>query len=134
VYSQTTGSRNGLPVGGSPRNPPVSVPERQGTLPQPCLERFPFEVLHDDERGAVLVADVVQGADVRMIELRGRAGFAVEALAELRISGERRREDLDRDGAIETSTEVPNRRRSGDRRNGLGKCRHVRMTHGRRQS
>ena len=39
-------------------------------------------------RGAVLVADVVQRADVRMIELRDRARFAVEALAELRIGGE----------------------------------------------
>ena len=47
------------------------------------------------------VAHVVQRADVGMIELRDRAGLAVEALAELRIGGERVRENLDRDRAIE---------------------------------
>ena len=36
-----------------------------------------------------VLADVVQRADVRMRELRDRARFAVEALAELRIAGER---------------------------------------------
>jgi hypothetical protein len=38
----------------------------------------------------------------RMIELRDRAGFAVEAVAELPIGGERLREDLDGDRAIQT--------------------------------
>ena len=36
-----------------------------------------------------------------MRQLRDRAGFAIEALAELRIGGERRGQDLDRDDAIE---------------------------------
>ena len=36
-----------------------------------------------------------------VIELRDRAGFAVEALAELRIGGEALGQNLDRDGAIE---------------------------------
>ena len=38
----------------------------------------------------VLLADVVQRADVRMRELRDRARLAIEALAELRVGGERR--------------------------------------------
>ena len=46
-------------------------------------------------------ADVVERADVRMIELRDRARFAIEPLAELRIGGEQVRQDLDRDDAIE---------------------------------
>ena len=33
-----------------------------------------------------MLADVVQRADVRVIELRDRAGFALEALAELRVA------------------------------------------------
>ncbi len=49
----------------------------------------------------VLLADVVERADVRMVELRDRAGFAVEPLAELRISGEGFGQDLDGDDAIE---------------------------------
>ena len=51
---------------------------------KPVRQRLAFEILHDEERGAVLLAHVVQRADVRMIELRDRAGFAIEALAELR--------------------------------------------------
>ena len=38
---------------------------------------------------------------MRVIELRDRARFTVEALAELRITGECLRQDLDRDGAIQ---------------------------------
>ena len=38
--------------------------------------------------GAVLLADVVERADVRMVELGDGARFALEALAELRIGRE----------------------------------------------
>ena len=62
--------------------------ERQRALRQPVRERLAFEILHDEVRGAVLLAHVVQRADVRMIELRDRARLAVEPLAELRIGGE----------------------------------------------
>ena len=54
------------------------------------------------KRRAVLTADVVERADVRVVERGDRAGFALEPLAELRVAGEVRRQDLDRDGAIET--------------------------------
>ncbi len=73
----------------------------QSALLQTAFQRLAFEVLHDEERGAVQFANVVERADMRMIELRDRAGFAVEAVAELRISGQRLRENFDRDGAIE---------------------------------
>ena len=63
---------------------------------------MPFQVLHDQERGAALFAHVIERTDVRMVELGDRAGFAIEAVAELRISGEGVREDLDRHRAIET--------------------------------
>ena len=75
--------------------------DRERALRQPIRQRLAFEILHDEERGAVLLADVVQRADVRMIELRDRAGFAIEALAELRVGGEGVGENLDRDRAIE---------------------------------
>ena len=75
--------------------------ERQRALCEPVRQRLAVEVLHDEIRRAGLFADVVQRADVGMIELRDRAGFAVEPLAELRIGGERLREDLDGDRAIE---------------------------------
>ena len=64
-------------------------------------QRLPFEILEHEEVDAVLMPDVVQRADVRMIERRDRARLALEALAQLRIRRERRRQDLDRHRAIE---------------------------------
>jgi predicted nucleotidyltransferase len=46
-------------------------------------------------------ADVVQRADVRMIQRRDRARFAIEPLAQAGILGGAARQDLDRDGPIE---------------------------------
>ena len=74
----------------------------QRPLCQPSLsERLAVEQLHHEERRAVVLADVVQRADVRMGQLRDRARFAIEALAELRIGGERGGQHLDGDRAVE---------------------------------
>jgi len=78
------------------------VVERQGATLDPAGQRLAIEVLHDEIRRAVLFADVVQRADVRVLELRDRARFAIEPFSELGISGERRWQDLDGDDAIET--------------------------------
>ncbi len=67
-----------------------------------AVERLALHELHDQERDAGLFADVVKRADVRMVERRDGAGLTIEALAELRIGGQRFGQDLDRDGAIET--------------------------------
>ena len=48
-----------------------------------------------------MLADVIERADVRMIELRDRAGFPVEALTELRIRREGFGQDFDCDVAIQ---------------------------------
>jgi len=48
-----------------------------------------------------MLVDVVDRADVGMIELRDRFRFARETLAELRIVGERARQHLDRDRTVE---------------------------------
>ena len=50
----------------------------------------------------MVLADVVERADVGMIELRNHARLAVEALAKLSICGELGRERLDRDDAVES--------------------------------
>ena len=52
------------------------------------LQRRAVEEFHDDERLAVLLADVVDGADVGMVEGGGGAGFAAEALQGLAVSGD----------------------------------------------
>ena len=64
-------------------------------------QRLALEILHDQVGRALVFADVVQRADVRMIERGDCARFAVEALAELWIARELRAENLDRDGSVE---------------------------------
>ena len=44
-----------------------------------------FHELHHDERRAVPLVDVVDGADARMIQRRGEARFAPEALQRIVI-------------------------------------------------
>jgi hypothetical protein len=70
-------------------------------FPEMLGERLSFEVLHHQEIGAVLMADVVEGADVRMLKRGDGARLALEPLSEIGIGGERRGEDLDGDEAIE---------------------------------
>ena len=66
------------------------------------VERLTLDVLHDQEVRAVLVADIVQGADVGMVETGNGVGFTTEARQPLRITGEVFRKDLDGDGPSET--------------------------------
>ena len=54
----------------------------QRSFAEACFEGFPFEVLHDEEVGGVFAADVVEGADVRVVEAGDGAGFTLEALGE----------------------------------------------------
>jgi hypothetical protein len=68
-------------------------------------QRLAFQVLHHEEGGAALVADVEERADVRVIELRNGLRFAVEALAELRVGGQRAGKGFDRNGAIQPRIE-----------------------------
>ena len=45
------------------------VAERQRPTRNPCAQRLPFDELHGNERTAVGFTHLVDGADVRMIEL-----------------------------------------------------------------
>ncbi len=53
---------------------------RESLLPDPQLERLPFEQLHGDEIAAIGLPDLVDGADIRMVQSRRRAGFTLKAL------------------------------------------------------
>ena len=46
---------------------------------EPILQRRALEILHDDERPLVLLTDVVDRADVRMVERRGGPRFSLKA-------------------------------------------------------
>src|SRR5439155_288421 len=51
--------------------------------PQQIAQRLALDVLHDDARPAALLADVVDGDDVRVGQARGQAGLAQEAVLEI---------------------------------------------------
>jgi hypothetical protein len=64
------------------------------------------------------MTNVMQRAYVRVGQLRDRARLAVESLAKLRVCCERRRKNLDRNGAIEAgincSVDLSHPARAGD--------------------
>jgi len=65
-------------------------------------QRLAFQVLHDQEVHAVVVADVIQRADVRVVESGDRVRFALEACAQLRVCRQGPQQQFDRNGAVET--------------------------------
>ena len=81
--------------------------EWQRSACQTLGERLAFDQFHHEVAsgsagrrvGSTGVTDIVERADMRMIQLRDRAGLAFESLAELRILSQLRRQYLDRDGA-----------------------------------
>src|SRR5262245_49448086 len=80
------------------------------TSHEPICQRLSFEVLHDEKtnrfpvrrRHADRFADVVQRADMRMIEGRDRASFAFEAGPSVTIERKLFGKNLDCDRAIES--------------------------------
>ena len=74
--------------------------ERPGAL-ESLLQRSARQMLHDDERRAVDLADVVDRDDARMREGCERARFLREHAARLAVRGGLCIEDLDRDLTLE---------------------------------
>ena len=68
---------------------------------EPRLQRFSFEKLQDEVVSVPVASHIVDGADVRVIELRDGPGFALEPIAKLRIGRQGFRQDFEGDGAIE---------------------------------
>ena len=64
-------------------------------------ERLAFDKLHDEERLALVFADVVDLDDVRIIQCRHAARFAQEAFLHALVVRQRIRQDLDGDIAVE---------------------------------
>ena len=65
------------------------------------LQRLAFEEFHHEEGVALIFADIVDGADVGIVQRGGGAGFAAEAFQSLRIAGSLIREKFDGHGAAE---------------------------------
>ena len=75
--------------------------ERQRSLLEAVGERLAREVLHHQEGRTVVLADVVERADVRVVQAGDGLRFALEAGAAVRVGADLGREDLDGDGAVE---------------------------------
>ncbi len=65
------------------------------------LERLAFEKLHGDEASPVLFVDVVDGANIRVIQGRSRLGFPLQTLQSLMVPGQLIRQKLQGDRALE---------------------------------
>jgi hypothetical protein len=59
----------------------------QRTPRNAMLQRQPIQKLHSDERLPVLLANVVNRADIRMVQCGGGLGFALKASECLRVFG-----------------------------------------------
>ena len=102
---------------------------RQRTALDLLLERHAFVVRHrDEELSRVGLADLVDGADVRVIERGGGFGFLDEAPLGLVVGAEVWRQKLERDRSVEPERPPPCRprpcrRRRASRERGSGRCR-----------
>ena len=67
----------------------------------PALERLPFEQFHGDEGPARVLTDVVDGADVRMIQRRSRSRLAQEAVQSYAVLREFFGKEFEGDGAAQ---------------------------------
>src|SRR5262249_32900849 len=74
---------------------------RERAAREAVREGLAFQMLHDQVLDAVLMTDIEERADVRMVEARDDARFAFEALphffAQRQVAGK----DFDRDGPVE---------------------------------
>ncbi len=65
------------------------------------LERAPLQKFHGDEGAAAIFADIVNRANVGMIQSGSSLRFALKTLERLRIVFKFRREKFQRDGAVQ---------------------------------
>jgi hypothetical protein len=73
--------------------------ERERTLRQPIGQRLAVQMFHHEKVGTCVAADVVNRADVRMVQARERLRLALEARLERGVRGDVIRQHLDRHGA-----------------------------------
>ena len=74
----------------------------QAAMPgESLLQRGAFQILHRDEGAAVLLADVMNGADVGMIQRGGGSSLAAEPAQRLPVPSEFVGQELERDEAAE---------------------------------
>jgi hypothetical protein len=81
---------------GNLRGQPQQQADIERTAVDRARERAPLEQLHRDERPPLVLVHLIDGADVRVVQRRGGARFAQEALHRLRLVGAILRQELER--------------------------------------
>ena len=76
--------------------------ERHRLFGNHLLEGLAFQQLHDDEVLAIMLADVMDRTDGRVIQGRGSSSLPLESLQCLRVAGEIGGKKLQRDGSAES--------------------------------
>ena len=74
---------------------------RQRAFHQALRQCLPLDIFHHQKICVVLMAGIVERADVRMIQAGNGFRFALEALAQFRAFREMRRQNFDRDNSVE---------------------------------
>jgi hypothetical protein len=77
--------------------------ERERPLVDAGGQRLALQILHHHVTGVILIADVVECADVRMVQRCDSAGFAFEAGTQILPRGDVFRQNLDSNRAVEAS-------------------------------
>ena len=92
---------------GDLRGEPQRVLDVQGSARDPVSQRFTLEVLHDEELDAVLLADVVKRADVRMVQRGDALRLALETLTKKRVARQRWRQHFNGNDPVEPGVARP---------------------------
>jgi hypothetical protein len=75
--------------------------ERERAFRESIGKRLTVDVLHHEVVGLIVMPDIVNRADMRMIQRRNDLRLTLEALLKRWIGGEMCRENFDRDGSIQ---------------------------------
>src|SRR5207248_3343339 len=81
------------------------APRQSAVFFEPALDTAAGDELHDEVIHVLVLVDLVNGDDMRMIETSDGAGLAQEALDNGGMSGIVRRQHLDRDGSAQERIE-----------------------------
>ncbi len=79
----------------------VDFVQRHRSFAQSLRQSFTLQKLHHQVIGAILRTNVIQLADMRMIQRRNRSAFTIHALLQFRRRREVRSQDFDGYGAIQ---------------------------------
>ena len=75
--------------------------EFEGTAADAMLQGLAFKVLHNDEGSPILLSDIVDGTDVRMVETGSSLSFATKTRKKVLVGSDVLRKKLQGDAATE---------------------------------